>query len=347
MKILLLTNHVRKIGNGIVNVAVDLACGLAESGHEVHFGSEGGEFEELLAASGVHHHLLPVPGPSASGLGSILRFHRLVSDIKPEIVHSHMVKWAAIAKAVGIVHRYSTVATVHNVYQKSSKVMGWSDGVVALGRSSAVVVAGWGVRAAKIHEVVNAPLESPRLTKAESVPPFPMEGPSIVSVGGLYFRKGFHHLIEGFAAVKRELPSATLHIVGEGPDRAHFEELAARVSPQGVVFHGYQADPRPFLKGGDVVVLASLRESFPLVLLEAREFGAKIVATDVDGNREALDDGRAGWLVPPADPQALANAIIEVIGSPAMPGVRDHLERFRVPSHVKSYEEIYRKVRRG
>ena len=66
----------------------------------------------------------------------------------------------------------------------------------------------------------------------------------------------------------------------------------------------------------DVFVLASRRESFGLVLIEARETGCAIVATDVDGIAEALDGGRAGRLVPRRDVAALAAALRQLLSNP-------------------------------
>jgi glycosyltransferase involved in cell wall biosynthesis len=67
----------------------------------------------------------------------------------------------------------------------------------------------------------------------------------------------------------------------------------------------------------DVFVLASRRESFGLVLIEARQAGCAIVATDVDGVSEALDCGEAGLLVPVRDVQALASALCRILGDEA------------------------------
>jgi glycosyltransferase involved in cell wall biosynthesis len=342
LRILHLTNHAREIGNGIVNVAVDLAHGQAAAGNEVHFGSAGGEYEKLLAEGGVVHHHLPVPGASPEGMLSVLAFQRLVRKIRPDIVHVHMVKWAIVSRLCSFLNRYATVATVHNVYQRSSRVMGGCDAVVALGGASREIIRGWGVPARRIHVVVNAPLGSPRLPSPDLTVPARMESPSIVSVGGLFHRKGFAFLIEAFSSVLLERPSASLHIVGEGPDRAFFEEQASRISKDRIVFHGFQADPLPFLKGADLVVLASLRESFPLVLLEAREFGSRIVATDVDGNREALDGGAAGALVEPANARSLSRAILTALDAPVRSAVREGLDRYRVPALVRRTDEIYR-----
>lgn len=346
MKIIHLTNHALEIGNGIVNVAVDLAYGQSSAGHEVHFGSEGGEYVDLLREGGVRHHHLAIPGPTPRGIRGVVDFVRMVRDVRPDIVHSHMVKWAATARMLSPFFGYRTVSTIHNVYQKSSRAMGLSDGVVALGEASRQVILGWGVPAHRIHVVLNAPLGSPRIAKTRSASlPAQLEGdPSIVSIGGLFVRKGFGPLIEAMRTVRQQRPNAVLHIIGEGPDRSMFEAAAAELD-QGVVrFHGFQANPMQYLAAAAVVVLASFRESFPLVLLEAREFGAKIVATDVDGNREALDGGAAGHLVEAGNPLALAEGILRAFDAPAPAGVAEGLNRFRLPALVDATEQVYRSV---
>jgi len=342
MRILHLTNHTLEIGNGIVNVAVDLAYGQSQAGHEVHFGSEGGEYAALLERGGVRHHRIAIPAMSPAGLGGVAGFVRLVRRIRPQVVHSHMVKWSAVARALAPFLGYRTVSTVHNVYQRSSRVMGYSDAVVALGEASRAEILGWGVPAERIHVVLNAPLGTPR-NSAGIDPSARLEGsPSIVSVGGLYVRKGFGPLLDAMETLLAEKPETVLHLVGEGPDRALFEERASRLPAGAVRFHGFQSDPRRFLAAADLVVLASFRESFPLVLLEAREFGARIVATDVDGNREALDGGAAGTLVPAGDPEGIARGILRTLASPVAPAVREGLDRFRLPSLVASTDRIYR-----
>lgn len=346
MKILHLTNHALEIGNGIVNVAVDLAYGQSRAGHEVHFGSEGGEYVALLEEGGVRHHHLAIPGPTPRGFRGVLDFVRTVRKVRPDIVHSHMVKWAATARMLSPFLGYRTVSTIHNVYQKSSRAMGLSDGVVALGEASRQVILGWGVPAHRIHVVLNAPLGSPRLAKARASSQHAgLEGdPSIVSIGGLFVRKGFGPLIEAMRTVRQQRPNAVLHIVGEGPDRPMFEAAAAEIGDGAVRFHGFQANPMRYLAAADVVVLASFRESFPLVLLEAREFGAKIVATDVDGNREALDGGAAGHLVEAGNPIALADGILRAFDAPAPAGVAEGLDRFRIPALVDATEKVYGSV---
>lgn len=342
MRILHLTNHAREIGNGIVNAAVDLAYGQALAGHEVHYGSSGGEYEHLLDSVGVRHHKLDVPGANARAPLALLQFRSLLSRLKPDIVHAHMVGWAILSQCFRPFFGYASVVTVHYVHKKSSKVMKGSDAVVALGSASREIILGWGTRPEKIHVVVNAPLGTPRRPPVESIQAVPMQSPAIVSVGGMYFHKGFGTLIDAFAGVLKVHPTASLHLVGDGPDRAVFEAQAARVAPDRIKFHGFQADPRPYMKSADVFVLASDMETFPLVLLESREFATRIVATDVDGNREALDDGAAGWLVATRNVDALREGILHALASDIPSEVGTGLDRYRGPALVARMDEIYR-----
>lgn len=345
MRILHLTNHALEIGNGIVNAAVDLAYGQAQAGHEVHYGSSGGEYEKLMESVGVRHHRLSVPGANPRAPLALWEFQRLLSRIKPDVVHAHMVGWAILAQLFRPLHGYAAVATVHYVHKKSSKVMRGCDAVVALGSASREIILGWGTAPDRIHVVVNAPLGTPRRPPVESIQPVPMESPAIVSVGGMYHHKGFGPLIDAFGDVLKTRPTATLHLVGDGPDRAAFQAQAARVSPDRIFFHGFQADPRPFMKSADVFVLASDMETFPLVLLESREFATRIVATDVDGNREALDGGRAGWLVAPRSADALRDGILEALSSGIPDGVGTGLDRYRGPALVAETDRIYQAAR--
>jgi glycosyltransferase involved in cell wall biosynthesis len=75
-------------------------------------------------------------------------------------------------------------------------------------------------------------------------------------------------------------------------------------------------DIYPYLKGCTLFVLASLYEGMPNVVMEAMAMRKPVVATDVNGARELVIDGKRGLIVPPKDPQALAEAIASVIDRP-------------------------------
>ncbi len=206
-----------------------------------------------------------------------------------------------------------------------------------------------GVSEDRLQVVLNGPIGSPRLADAASVAPAKIERPAIVTVAGMNSRKGIVELIDAFERIAVRRPAAHLHLVGDGPERAAFEARAARgAAADRIHFHGFRKDPTPFLRAADIFVLASRRESFPIVIGEARAAGCAIIATSVDGVPESLDGGAAGVLVPAQDPGALAIALGRLLGDEAertawSAAAQRGLERFRVERMVDEVVSLYRR----
>jgi glycosyltransferase involved in cell wall biosynthesis len=323
MRILHLSNHVKNSGNGIVNVLVDLACAQAE-GHAVGVASVGGDFEQLLNSRGVTCFALDQRRRPLTLARAALQFRKIVRAFRPDVVHAHMTTGALLAYSLRWKLQYSLVTTVHNEFYKSATIMGVGDCVIAVSDAVARSMVSRGVARNKVKIVRNGPLGSIRKAKYESSVPMKLQHPAVVTVGGMYERKGIGPLLEAFARVLEQQPSTHLYLVGDGPDRTRFEIKARELGLSKTVhFEGFQPDPWRYLRAGDVFVLASLAEPFGLVLAEAREAGLAIVATNVGGIPEALDRGEAGILVPPNDPPALADAVCELLGN------KDNLSRAR------------------
>src|SRR5215212_56156 len=135
MKILHLANYCDEVGNGIMNVAVDIACLQAELGHEVAFasGSGGGKFIELLHRYNVSHYTIEQPWRRPLQLlFSAVRLARLLRHLKPDIVHAHMMTGALLARALRGLVGYRLVTTVHNEFQRTAVLMGIGDRVIAV-----------------------------------------------------------------------------------------------------------------------------------------------------------------------------------------------------------------------
>lgn len=318
MKILHLANHCHEIGNGIMNVAVDLACEQARMGHTVLFGSAGGSYVDLLEKRGVRHFNIPQhwrkPFAALFGFGAL---RRLLRDQAPDIVHAHMMTGALIAHALKPVGDFALVTTVHNEWQRSADLMRVGDIVIAVSDAVRIAMAERGVDPAKLRTVRNGPLGSPRGHASFPQPRLPaprLARPAILTVCGMYRRKGVADLIDAFAMIADHHPSAHLYLAGYGPDLELFEQQAGRLScAERIVFFGFVSHPGLLLAQADVFVLASHNEPFGLALAEAREHGCAIVATSVGGVPEVLEQGRAGLLTAPGDPQALAAALDRVL----------------------------------
>lgn len=130
-------------------------------------------------------------------------------------------------------------------------------------------------------------------------------------VGRLVPIKGLRILLDAIGVIRERVPDLRLTLVGDGEDRSHLEAMAA---PYGdaVRFTGYldQENVAAILRESDALVLPSFAEGVPVVLMEAMASGKPVVATQVGGVSELVEDGVSGFVVPPGDPESLAGAII-------------------------------------
>ena len=163
--------------------------------------------------------------------------------------------------------------------------------------------------------------------------------PVLLAVGALTRQKDYPTLLEAFALLRARQP-ARLVIAGEGKERKRLEALVVRLGLQDDVrLAGEVCHPAAWMARASVFVLASRYEGFGNVLVEALACGCRIVSTDCpSGPAEILAAGRYGWLVPVADPAALADALAEALQAPA-PG-SGHLERAREFS-VRRAQQAY------
>jgi glycosyltransferase involved in cell wall biosynthesis len=314
MRVLHILNDVTDRGNGIVNCAVDLAIEQAREGHEVAVISAGGPYQQLLESNRVFHLHLDQSRRPMQILRAANQFHKQLRLFKPDVVHAHMRTGLLLAWYWHHFESFALVGHVHNVHDRESVVMGLADRVIAVSESVGTTMEASGISRAKIRVVLNRTMYSARQPRLEDVEPAKLTGRPIVTVCGMTRRKGVEELIAAFDKVGREIKDAHLYLVGDGPERGDFEQLA-RVSPfsDRIHFEGFKAVPQAYMLSAEVFVLAARRESFGLVLLEAREAGCAIVATNTDGISEALDNGRSGILVPPCDPESLADALCKML----------------------------------
>ncbi len=317
MKVLHILNDVTDRGNGIVNTAVDLALEQARQGMTVAVASAGGGYKPLLERAGVTHFTLDQSRRPGKVLRAFVQFRRQLREFQPDIVHAHMRTGLLLAWLWRRFSGYLLVGHVHNVHDRESVMMGIADRVIAVSQSVAQTMTASGISANKIRVVLNRTLGSKRQVALEEVEPAKIHHPAIVTVGGMNYRKGIEELIDAFDSIAGQFADAHLYLVGDGPERELFEKRADKsVARSRIHFEGFQAVPQAYMLSADIFVLASRRESFGLVLIEAREAGCAIVATNVDGIAEALDGGEAGILVRPRDEKALAAAMADLLSHP-------------------------------
>lgn len=185
--------------------------------------------------------------------------------------------------------------------------------VIAVSRALADATATLGIARGSI-EVIPDGIDIERFT------PGPAERePILLFVGSLIKRKGVHDLLEALALARSELVDARLVIAGDGPERAALERQTQDLNLGAqVTFVGPQSQTQiaDWQRRARVFVLPSLEEALGIVLLEALASGTPCVATRVGGIPDVVTPD-VGLLVPPADPRALADALIALWRDPA------------------------------
>jgi glycosyltransferase involved in cell wall biosynthesis len=169
--------------------------------------------------------------------------------------------------------------------------------------------------------------------------------------------KDFVGFLRAAALVLRERPSVRFLIVGDEvlPVDNHKDTVKKTIRELGlsrsVILAGYRQDIPQVLASLDVLVSSSLRESFGLTLVEAMAAGKPVVATRCGGPEEIVVHGETGFLVPPQDPEALANAILLLVNNKPLAETMGHAGRRRAESHfdlkvhTRKVEALYHSIK--
>ena len=145
--------------------------------------------------------------------------------------------------------------------------------------------------------------------------------PNILFVGRMDKRKGFRHLLRAYPRIKEAIPDARLIVVGafEDKDKAQFLRYSRAHRLHGVHFVGYVSPeelPRYYRTANLFCAPNTGFESFGIILLEAMAAGVPIIASDIAGFRDVLQDESEGLLVPPENARELARAAIDLLRDP-------------------------------
>jgi glycosyltransferase involved in cell wall biosynthesis len=174
--------------------------------------------------------------------------------------------------------------------------------------------------------------------------------PVVGAVTRFYPAKGIRHLVDAFPAVRSAHPRAWLVLLGQGPEEKALRERARELGiAERVIFAGFQRDAHVYVGGFDVAVTPSLEEGFGLVALEALALGVPVVASRVGGLPDIVVDGTTGLLVEPARPDAIADALLALLGDPERrirmgQAARADVERFSLDAYASRLTEIYREL---
>jgi glycosyltransferase involved in cell wall biosynthesis len=186
---------------------------------------------------------------------------------------------------------------------------------------------------------------------------FSLPGDSVVfgQLSSLIRRKGIDILLRAFQIVNLRHPKTRLVLVGDGPHRSDFVDLACELGvTENVIWAGHQADPLPFYQHiFDVNILASRRDAFPLSILEAAACGLPNLGANVDGIPEAILDYESGLLFDCESHEMLATKMVQMIERPELrlkmgkAARQMALERFSMDKYCKAINGIIQEQIQG
>jgi glycosyltransferase involved in cell wall biosynthesis len=248
---------------------------------------------------------------------------------RPEVVHVHGwglgvdppcgIAWC-LARGLPVVYTEHGVSDANPAWERLPAGALSAHACIGPSEGSVAALARWGVpqdRLWRIPYIVQPPMQEGNVSlETENMPDH-----RVVCIARLSVQKGHCYLLEGFAHLIQRHPSAHLYLVGDGPLRDELQrqvsalKLEEHVSFVGAVPHS--CIDAWFMRA-TVVVLPSLWEGLPNTILEAMAYARPIVATDIPGTRDLIENGVNGRLVPPKEPVALVQAIGNLLSDPEL-----------------------------
>ncbi len=305
-----------------------LALALAAGGHRAELICDrAGQLWERAAAAGIRCHPLRIR--NAIDLPAGIRLRTILKRERFDVVHFHtsrahsMAPFArGFARALVVTRRMDYRPNrVFAPYLYNRAV----DGVLAISDGVADSLAAAGVdrsRVTVVHSGVNCDrFRPPRAQeRVDARKAFGISDDEFLvsAIGALEPRKGHLYLIQAIGALAATVKSVTVKclIAGQGSINATLKNETWQVrSAERIKLLGRVDDPRELLWASDVFAMPSLKEGLGVAALEAMASGLPMIASDVGGLREVVEDNRTGILVAPENPAAIASAAIRLVES--------------------------------
>ena len=367
---MVLTSPVR---GGVEEVALGLLQRLDPSEFRLSIAAPRALLDALAPdLDGVRLDALAIEAESFAHVGRLRTLAAFMRRIRPDVVNPHLFRSTAVAaplaRAIGIGRVVETYhgreawrqGALRGRFVADRLIARLVTRVIAVSRGAAdFLVHGKGYPPDKVVVVPNGrdltrftPGAHREVVRKELG--LDRDAPVVGVVGRLETQKGHVYLLEAWPEVVRAHPDARLLVVGEGSLHDALVDQARRAHvAESVIFTGFRSDVPRLLDAIDVLALPSLHEGMPLTVIEAAAAGRPVVATAVDGTPEVVREGETGALVPPADPAALARALLAMLGDAdaaermGREAYRWAHERFDVDAHVEATARVYREVARG
>jgi glycosyltransferase involved in cell wall biosynthesis len=295
--------------------AIDVACPPSSS-----------IWSEVEGLAGVAlHPIRPHRRPAPADARSWLTLLRLVG--RADVIHVHSAKAGFLGRLASAARRAgrACVFTPHGwsfwaaagaearLYVALERLAArWCHAIVTLSSAERAAGLDAGIGRPEQYRVIPNGVELERF----ELPRDPVPG-RILMIGRLAAPKRPDLALRALAQVRRKLPRAELHLVGDGPLQPRVERLRTELGlDRAVRFLGHRDDVPELLARAECVLLASDYEGCPLAVVEAMAAGVPVVATDAGGTGELVNSGRTGILTPRGDADALATGLEVLLTDP-------------------------------
>ena len=322
---------------------------------------------DRVDAIGIRPELLDSKG--SFNLGYLYQLVRIIRRHRIRLIHAHLLGSNVYGALAALVTRTPLIATFHGNVDVAARerFLDTKFRIVSLGARSIVCVSN-GLKEAlqrrsaldtqKLRVIYNGVEETPPTSEAKGGPGravlsdlgLPAETRLAISVGNIRPAKGYQYLIDAAALVR----NSAWHFLVIGQPKANLmDELNARVQRLGVAdrvhFLGFREDARGLLAQADVFLLPSISEGFSIATVEAMMAGVPVIATRSGGPEEIIEHERTGLLIPPENPQAIADALAwmesGVHRDKLIPAARDVARaKFSMDVMIHQYEALYAKL---
>ncbi len=293
----------------------------------------------MQRAAGVAVDAVPMFGRLDATVG--VRLARYLREHGVSVVVAHTLRAHLVGAMAARLARLPLVATIHSPITRDTERRGrnarnawlqrqlarWTAAYVTVSEGLERELVASGVPPSRVTVVRNG-VEAERYEAGDgaafrrSLPGFDVGSPLVGTVALLRPRKGIEDLLRAAPRVVREFPRCRFVVVGSAENASYQVRLGRLCGELGiadrVAFTGHRDDVADLLAALDVFVLPSrFGEGLPLALLEAMAAARAVVATETEGNREIIEPGVTGRLVPSADPAALADNVAALLADPA------------------------------
>jgi phosphatidylinositol alpha-mannosyltransferase len=331
LRILLVNPYDLTHPGGVTSHVLDLAHQFHAMEHEVAIAGPAGH--GMLPQNGYSYHLGPTfralsPGDAARVNINPFIFGRIKEFLgkrRFDVVHLHEPFLPFIGPAFLRLAKAVKVGTFHTWRQGPHLpyIIGWPllqywnrklDGHVAVSEMSRRTISHY-VKAP--YRIIPNGVDFYRFADPAPPPPHLSDNkPTLLYVGRIEARKGIPYLLQAFRKVKDNIPASRLVIVGQGGLLREYKDMTARLELTDVYFEGYVSPEKlpGYYQRADVFCSPStVNEAFGITLLEAMAAGTPVVATTTNGPATLGPNGVNGLIVPPKDPDGLADAAIRLL----------------------------------